>query len=99
VALPGSLRELTVNAPWQGCAAQLAPLQGLTSLAFEKSILSGYSEQELGAATAAVQGLTQLRRLKLWPTPLPAQPSMPPQMAEQFKQALPWCTLDYAPPL
>jgi hypothetical protein len=42
-----------------------------------------------------VAGLTQLRRLAVWP--LPGEPGMPPRMAQQLKQALPWCTLNCAP--
>ncbi len=98
LALPSSLRELTVPAPWQGCAQQLAPLQRLTSLKFSRrshTAPNRYTQQELGAAAAAVQRLTQLRRLAVWP--LPGPPGMPPQMVQQLKQALPWCTLECAP--
>ncbi len=98
LALPSSLRELTVPAPWQGCAQQLAPLQRLTSLKFSRrshTAPNRYTQQELSAAAAAVQRLTQLRRLAVWP--LPGPPGMPPQMVQQLKQALPWCTLECAP--
>jgi hypothetical protein len=97
LALPASLRELTATAPWPGCARQLAPLQRLTSLKFSRRRVGAdsYTQQELRAAAAAVQGLTQLRRLAVWP--LPAAPGMPSHMEQQLRQALPWCSLDCAP--
>jgi hypothetical protein len=98
LALPSSLRQLVADAPWEGCGRQLAPLQRLTSLKFSRAERwnEPYAQQKLSAVAAAVAGLTQLRSLAVWP--LPSEPGMPQQMAQQLKQALPWCTLECAPP-